>query len=131
MKEIGYDPNDNPVACFSATRIVVSGPRHTLRGINTRSKRGASLEQCGTAGSARREAGSAVFTFGIPRPDAMAKLKARHIDIIGTATTVEEARLLSDAGVDAILAQGAEAGAHRGTFAGPFESAMIPTFTPR
>jgi nitronate monooxygenase len=66
------------------------------------------------------------FTFGIPNPDAMGRLKARHITIIGTATTVEEARLLADAGVDAILAQGAEAGAHRGTFAGPFESAMIP-----
>jgi len=45
----------------------------------------------------------------IPKPDAMAKLKARHITIIGTATTVEEARLLMEAGVDAILAQGAEA----------------------
>jgi nitronate monooxygenase len=68
------------------------------------------------------------FTFGIPKPDAMAKLKARHITIIGTATTVEEARLLMEAGVDAILAQGAEAGAHRGTFAGTFEAAMVPTF---
>ncbi len=68
------------------------------------------------------------FTFGIPNADAMDRLKARHITVIGTATTVEEARMLSEAGVDAILAQGAEAGAHRGTFAGPFESAMIPTF---
>jgi nitronate monooxygenase len=68
------------------------------------------------------------FTFGVPRPDAMAKLKARHITVIGTATTVEEAHMLADAGVDVILAQGAEAGAHRGTFAGPFESAMVPTF---
>jgi nitronate monooxygenase len=66
------------------------------------------------------------FTFGIPNSDAMGRLKARHIAIIGTATTVEEARLLADAGVDAIFAQGAEAGAHRGTFAGPFASAMIP-----
>lgn len=69
------------------------------------------------------------FTFGIPNADAMARLKARHIVIIGTATTVDEARMLSDAGVDAILAQGGEAGAHRGTFAGSFESAMIPTLT--
>jgi nitronate monooxygenase len=69
------------------------------------------------------------FTFGIPNADAMARLKARHIIVIGTATMVEEARMLADAGVDAILAQGAEAGAHRGTFAGPFESAMIPTLT--
>ncbi len=66
------------------------------------------------------------FTFGIPNSDVMARLQARHIITIGTATTVDEARLLSDAGVDAIFAQGAEAGAHRGTFAGPFESAMIP-----
>ncbi len=69
------------------------------------------------------------FTFGIPSADAMARLKARHIVIIGTATTVEEARMLAEAGVDAIREQGAEAGAHRGTFAGPFESAMIPTLT--
>jgi nitronate monooxygenase len=68
------------------------------------------------------------FTFGIPSADAMARLKARHIFTIGTATTVAEAHLLAEAGVDAILAQGAEAGAHRGTFAGPFEAAMIPTF---
>jgi nitronate monooxygenase len=68
------------------------------------------------------------FTFGIPNADEISRLKARHMVIMGTATTVEEARLLAEAGVDAILAQGAEAGAHRGTFAGPFESAMIPTY---
>jgi nitronate monooxygenase len=75
-------------------------------------------------------AGSPVFsfTFGIPDADAMARLKARGITTIGTATTTEEARLLESANVDAILAQGAEAGAHRGTFAGPFEKAMVPTF---
>ena len=67
------------------------------------------------------------FTFGIPNPDAMARLRKRGIITLGTATSVAEARLLSDAGVDAIFAQGAEAGAHRGTFAGPFESAMFPT----
>lgn len=66
------------------------------------------------------------FTFGIPSADAMARLKARGITIIGTATTVEEARMLAEAGVDAIAAQGAEAGAHRGTFAGSFEASMIP-----
>jgi len=68
------------------------------------------------------------FTFGIPDSDAMARLKARRIVILGTATTVEEARMLAEAGVDAIVAQGAEAGAHRGTFAGSFEASMIPTF---
>jgi nitronate monooxygenase len=67
------------------------------------------------------------FTFGIPQREAMARLRARGIASLGTATTVEEARMLAEAGVDAIVAQGAEAGAHRGTFAGPFEAAMVPT----
>jgi len=67
------------------------------------------------------------FTFGIPDRDAISRLKSRGIVIIGTATTVDEARALEAAGVDAIFAQGAEAGAHRGTFLGPFESSMTPT----
>jgi len=67
------------------------------------------------------------FTFGIPDKDALRRARAKGIVILGTATTLEEARLLADAGVDAIVAQGAEAGAHRGTFAGPFESSMVPT----
>jgi nitronate monooxygenase len=67
------------------------------------------------------------FTFGIPDADALRRLRSRGIAIIGTATTVNEARLLKDAGVDAVVAQGSEAGAHRGTFAAPFEAAMVPT----
>ncbi len=67
------------------------------------------------------------FTFGIPDRDAMSRLKSRGIVVMGTTTTLDEARLLVDAGVDAIVAQGAEAGAHRGTFASPFEHAMVPT----
>jgi len=67
------------------------------------------------------------FTFGIPDGDVMSRLKARGIAILGTATTVEEARRLEQAEVDAIVAQGAEAGAHRGTFLDSFESSMIPT----
>lgn len=67
------------------------------------------------------------FTFGVPRPELLDL--ARRLDVlsIGTATTAEEARHLTDAGVDAIVAQGAEAGAHRGTFLGDFEKAMVPT----
>jgi nitronate monooxygenase len=67
------------------------------------------------------------FTFGIPDRDAMSRLKARGIAILGTATTVEEAQKLEQAGVDAIVAQGSEAGAHRGTFLESFESSMVPT----
>jgi nitronate monooxygenase len=67
------------------------------------------------------------FTFGIPEPDAIARLKSARIAILGTATTVEEGKMLEAIGVTAIVAQGAEAGSHRGTFAGSFERAMIPT----
>jgi nitronate monooxygenase len=67
------------------------------------------------------------FTFGIPDRDAMSRLKSRRITILGTATTVDEARSLEQGGVDAIFAQGAEAGAHRGTFLGSFEASMVPT----
>ncbi|HEU4700824.1 MAG TPA: nitronate monooxygenase [Gemmatimonadales bacterium] len=67
------------------------------------------------------------FTFGIPAPDALRRLQDAGIATIGTATTLAEARLLADAGVEAIVAQGEEAGAHRGTFAHRFEEAMVPT----
>src|SRR5579872_4377994 len=67
------------------------------------------------------------FTFGVPDADAMSRLRARQVLTIGTATTVDEAKVLASVGVDAVVAQGAEAGAHRGTFAGAFETSMVPT----
>ncbi|HEX4642166.1 MAG TPA: nitronate monooxygenase [Candidatus Acidoferrales bacterium] len=67
------------------------------------------------------------FTFGIPSADSLKRLRQQGIVTIGTATTVAEAQLLEKAGVAAIVAQGAEAGAHRGTFLGSFESSMVPT----
>jgi nitronate monooxygenase len=66
------------------------------------------------------------FTFGIPTAAALKALKAREITVLGTATTVEEGVMLAQAGVDGIIAQGAEAGAHRGTFSGAFDAAMVP-----
>ncbi len=65
------------------------------------------------------------FTFGLLPPDAVRAIKARGIFLIGTATTVEEALRLEREGVDAVVAQGSEAGAHRGTFAAEFEAGMI------
>lgn len=67
------------------------------------------------------------FTFGVPAAKDISRLRSRGILVLGTATTVAEARVLQQSGVDGIVAQGAEAGAHRGTFAGPFEAAMVPT----
>ncbi len=67
------------------------------------------------------------FTFGIPSADVIERMKSTGIVVIGTATTVDEAIQLQEAGVDAICAQGSEAGGHRGTFAVPFERALIGT----
>lgn len=66
------------------------------------------------------------FTFGIPSADEMKRLQERGIFTMGTATTVDEARALEAAGVDAIVAQGSEAGAHRGTFLRDFDESMVP-----
>lgn len=67
------------------------------------------------------------FTFGIPSHEIMATLKEHEITVIGTATTVREAVVLEESGVDLICGQGSEAGGHRGTFAGSFEGAMVGT----
>jgi len=67
------------------------------------------------------------FTFGLLPQKATERIKSQGAYLIGTATTVEEAKLLEQAGVDAIVAQGSEAGAHRGTFAVPAEEALIGT----
>jgi nitronate monooxygenase len=67
------------------------------------------------------------FTFGIPDADALARLRRAGIRTCGTATTVDEARALAEAGVESIAAQGEEAGAHRGTFLASMEASMVPT----
>ncbi|KAB7740833.1 DUF561 domain-containing protein [Parvibaculum sedimenti] len=56
------------------------------------------------------------FHFGMPDAHAIAALKAKGIKILGCATTVAEAKRLESDGADAIIAQGHEAGGHRGTF---------------
>ena len=67
------------------------------------------------------------FTFGLLPGDIVATVKARGMKLIGTATTVEEARALEQSGADAIVVQGSEAGGHRGTFLGDFAAAQIGT----
>ena len=58
------------------------------------------------------------FTFGIPDQETIQKLKIAGVLLIGTATTKEEAIAVEYAGVDAVVAQGNEAGGHRGSFIG-------------
>src|ERR1043165_5938365 len=58
------------------------------------------------------------FHFGLPGQEIVEAIKGAGIFVICSATTVAEARELEARGVDAIIAQGAEAGGHRGTFTG-------------
>jgi nitronate monooxygenase len=69
------------------------------------------------------------FTFGIFPTDAIAAIRERGMLSMGTATTVDEAVALEKAGADAVIAQGSEAGGHRGTFSGDFSAAMIGTIS--
>jgi nitronate monooxygenase len=56
------------------------------------------------------------FHFGLPADDLMMRVRALGARIIASATTLDEARWLESRGVDAIIAQGLEAGGHRGIF---------------
>ena len=58
------------------------------------------------------------FHFGLPPAPTMQAIKEIGIFVICSATTVAEARELETGGVDAVIAQGSEAGGHRGTFTG-------------
>ena len=56
------------------------------------------------------------FHFGLPTQELLSRVKASGCLVLSSATTVEEARWLEDNGCDAIIAQGYEAGGHRGMF---------------
>ena len=56
------------------------------------------------------------FHFGLPGEDQVRALKQAGILMFGSATSIAEASQLADAGIDAIVAQGYEAGGHRGMF---------------
>jgi len=56
------------------------------------------------------------FHFGLPRAEWVQQLKSWGIQIWSSATTVQEAQWLEQKGVDAVIAQGLEAGGHRGMF---------------
>ncbi|MFZ0474689.1 MAG: nitronate monooxygenase [Halobacillus sp.] len=69
------------------------------------------------------------FTFGVPDKALVNELHKYGVKVIGTATTVEEAVINEQAGVDIVTAQGSEAGGHRGTFHGSYEQGMIGTMS--
>jgi nitronate monooxygenase len=68
------------------------------------------------------------FHFGLPSDPLLAKVRATGAKVIASATTVEEARWLEARGVDAIIAQGLEAGGHRGMFLTDDVTTQLGTF---
>ncbi len=69
------------------------------------------------------------FIYGIPAADILRECHSRGIVTIGTATTPDEAEALQEAGVDAIVASGFEAGGHRGSFLRPAEDSLTGTLS--
>lgn len=65
------------------------------------------------------------FTFGVPSEELTVKLKRHSVFLMGTATTVKEAIINEQAGMDAVVVQGTEAGGHRGTFRMESQNSLI------
>ena len=68
------------------------------------------------------------FHFGLPPARLFDKLKHEGFPVIASATTVAEARWLAERGVDAVIAQGFEAGGHRGMFLSDDIATQVGTF---
>jgi nitronate monooxygenase len=68
------------------------------------------------------------FHFGLPSEDLLARVRAWGAKVLSSATTVDEARWLEARGVDAIIAQGLEAGGHRGIFLSDDLTTQMGTF---
>jgi nitronate monooxygenase len=68
------------------------------------------------------------FHFGLPAPALLARVRATGAKVLSSATTVAEARWLEAQGVDAIIAQGSEAGGHRGMFLEDDVASQLGTF---
>jgi nitronate monooxygenase len=66
------------------------------------------------------------FHFGL-EPHHVEAIHQANLKVICSATTIAEARHLEQAGVDAVIAQGTEAGGHRGTFIGDYRQGLIGT----
>ena len=68
------------------------------------------------------------FHFGLPAPDLLARVKGWGSVVLSSATTVDEALWLEAQGVDAVIAQGSEAGGHRGMFLTNDLTTQVGTF---
>ena len=113
------EPRFNPQASEAMRKRLQ--PHYDAKGL------GAVPQPGGAAGEVSREHLSMLlrakpemvsFHFGLPPAETVQAIKNAGIFIICSATTVAEAKVLEAGGVDAIVAQGTEAGGHRGTFSG-------------
>lgn len=68
------------------------------------------------------------FHFGLPEPELLARVRASGARVLASATTLKEALWLEARGVDAVIAQGLEAGGHRGHFLSEDLSEQLGTF---
>jgi nitronate monooxygenase len=68
------------------------------------------------------------FHFGLPHPKQIEALHKAGIVLLGSATNVQEAKAIEAAGIDAVVAQGYEAGGHRGVFDPDVEDSQLGTF---
>jgi nitronate monooxygenase len=69
------------------------------------------------------------FIYGIPPRELLDECRRQDIVMVGTATTVDEAKALESAGVDIVVASGFEAGGHRGSFLRSSEDSLTGTFS--
>jgi nitronate monooxygenase len=83
-------------------------------------------ESCALVEELRPEVVS--FHFGLPAQDLLDRVKATKARVIGSATTVREARWLESHGCDAVIAMGLEAGGHRGNFLSDDIARQVGTF---
>lgn len=68
------------------------------------------------------------FHFGLPHPKQVEALHGAGAVLLATATNVEEAKAIQSAGIDAVVAQGYEAGGHRGAFDPDAKDSCLGTF---
>jgi len=83
-------------------------------------------EECAAIEELRPEIVS--FHFGLPEASLLKRVRATGCKIVSSATTLREARYLAEHGVDVIIAQGAEAGGHRGMFLETDVATQVGTF---
>ena len=76
-------------------------------------------------------AGPPVYSFvmGVPDRHVLADIRRRGARSLGTATTVDEALALEEAGIDIVVASGSDAGGHRGSFLRPVEQSLVGTMS--